>query len=390
MQAAAPLLIEQKRGGAVVLTSSAFGLTGRGGDGTGGSDGYVASKHGVVGLMRTFATWLAPHGIRVNCVNPSGVATRMVLNPAVEALFGGGSEPSAEPKPVDDVEPVRRAAGPGRRHHRGRGVPGLRRGPLHHRGRIAGRRRDAGPLWTTGPGAGKQAQPGPGAHDPPLSTSTAEDARFRMLAVVHAAVNALFSGLARKSFRGRQAACRGDGLGCRGCRRGGGGCFGAVQPRVCLSSRKVCSRSKRRRNACHQRSTRSGGAGDRGPQPHRFRVTVAGQMVDLQPDQGALDDRQLAVVVEPAAAVGQPGVDPVPAGRDRGAVAGGLGAGGVLRFGPGGRACPGRTPGRAGAGGPVVPGRRGGLGRRRTRSERSRPTSSTGRSASTNASRVMS
>jgi NAD(P)-dependent dehydrogenase (short-subunit alcohol dehydrogenase family) len=49
----------------------------------------VASKHGVVGLMRTFATWLAPHGIRVNCVNPSGVATPMVLNPAVEALFGG-------------------------------------------------------------------------------------------------------------------------------------------------------------------------------------------------------------------------------------------------------------------------------------------------------------
>src|SRR4051794_15151114 len=103
VQAAAPLLIEQKRGGAVVLTSSAFGLTGRGGDGTGGSDGYVASKHGVVGLMRTFATWLAPHGIRVNCVNPTGVATRMVLTPGVGALLGGGSEPAAEPKPVDDV-----------------------------------------------------------------------------------------------------------------------------------------------------------------------------------------------------------------------------------------------------------------------------------------------
>ena len=103
VHAAAPLMIEQGRGGAVVLTSSAFGLTGRGGDGAGGTDGYVASKHGVVGLMRTFATWLAPHGIRVNCVNPSGVATRMVLNPAVEALFGGGDDPVPEPKPVDDV-----------------------------------------------------------------------------------------------------------------------------------------------------------------------------------------------------------------------------------------------------------------------------------------------
>ena len=103
VHAAAPIMIEQGRGGAIVLTSSAFGLTGRGGDGTGGSDGYVASKHGVVGLMRTFATWLGPHSIRVNCVNPSGVATRMVLNPAVEALFGGGDDPAPEPKPIDDV-----------------------------------------------------------------------------------------------------------------------------------------------------------------------------------------------------------------------------------------------------------------------------------------------
>ena len=31
--------------------------------------------------------------------------------------------------------------------------------------------------------------------------------------------------------------------------------LGAVQPRTCLNSRKVCSRSKRRKNACHSRST---------------------------------------------------------------------------------------------------------------------------------------
>ena len=103
VQAVAPRMIERGRGGSIVLTSSAFGLTGRGGDGAGGSDGYVAAKHGVVGLTRTFANWLAPHGIRVNCVNPSGVATRMVLNPAVEALFGGGSDPNPDPKPTEDV-----------------------------------------------------------------------------------------------------------------------------------------------------------------------------------------------------------------------------------------------------------------------------------------------
>jgi NAD(P)-dependent dehydrogenase (short-subunit alcohol dehydrogenase family) len=55
VQAVAPRMIERGRGGSIVLTSSAFGLTGRGGDGAGGSDGYVAAKHGVVGLTRTFA-----------------------------------------------------------------------------------------------------------------------------------------------------------------------------------------------------------------------------------------------------------------------------------------------------------------------------------------------
>lgn len=103
VHACVPLMRGAGSGGSIVLTSSSMGLTGRGGDGTGGMDGYVAAKHGVVGLMRTFATWLAPHGIRVNCVNPSGVATRMVLNPAVEARFGGGDAPPPDPKPVDDV-----------------------------------------------------------------------------------------------------------------------------------------------------------------------------------------------------------------------------------------------------------------------------------------------
>ena len=44
VQAAAPAMIEQGTGGAIVLTGSTLGLVGRGGDGTGGSDGYCASK----------------------------------------------------------------------------------------------------------------------------------------------------------------------------------------------------------------------------------------------------------------------------------------------------------------------------------------------------------
>jgi NAD(P)-dependent dehydrogenase (short-subunit alcohol dehydrogenase family) len=65
ISAAAPLVIERGRGGLLVLISSTQGLTGRGGDG-GGENGYGAAKHGVVGLMRKFANWLAPHDIRVN------------------------------------------------------------------------------------------------------------------------------------------------------------------------------------------------------------------------------------------------------------------------------------------------------------------------------------
>ncbi len=84
VQAAAPTMIEQGRGGAIVLTSSTQGLTGRGGNGTGAMDGYCAAKHGVVGLMRTFSHWLAPHGIRVNTVHPTGVDTPMINNPVIE------------------------------------------------------------------------------------------------------------------------------------------------------------------------------------------------------------------------------------------------------------------------------------------------------------------
>ena len=57
MSAIAPL-VEQGDGGAIVLTSSAAGLVGIGGDDA-GSLGYTAAKHGVVGLMRAYANHLA-------------------------------------------------------------------------------------------------------------------------------------------------------------------------------------------------------------------------------------------------------------------------------------------------------------------------------------------
>lgn len=84
VRAAVPVLVEQGQGGAIVLTSSTAGLKGIGGD-SGGGQGYTASKHGVVGLMRSFANQLGPHGIRVNTVHPTGVNTPMVVNEFMQA-----------------------------------------------------------------------------------------------------------------------------------------------------------------------------------------------------------------------------------------------------------------------------------------------------------------
>jgi NAD(P)-dependent dehydrogenase (short-subunit alcohol dehydrogenase family) len=45
-----------------------------------GSVGYAAAKHGVVGLMRSYANLLLPQNIRVNSIHPAGVRTPMIDN----------------------------------------------------------------------------------------------------------------------------------------------------------------------------------------------------------------------------------------------------------------------------------------------------------------------
>jgi len=59
-------------GGAIVNTSSINGLTGNG-----AQPGYVATKHGVVGLTRHGALRWAKEGIRVNAVCPGVIETPM-------------------------------------------------------------------------------------------------------------------------------------------------------------------------------------------------------------------------------------------------------------------------------------------------------------------------
>jgi SDR family mycofactocin-dependent oxidoreductase len=81
-KAAVPHVVAGGRGGSVILTSSIAGLQGHA-----NIANYVSAKHGVVGLMKTLANELAPHMIRVNSVNPTQVATPMIMNEVMMRLF---------------------------------------------------------------------------------------------------------------------------------------------------------------------------------------------------------------------------------------------------------------------------------------------------------------
>ena len=65
--------MHESGGGSIIITSSTGGIRA-----IKGLSAYITSKHAVIGLMRTAALECAPLGIRVNCVNPSPVETRMM------------------------------------------------------------------------------------------------------------------------------------------------------------------------------------------------------------------------------------------------------------------------------------------------------------------------
>jgi SDR family mycofactocin-dependent oxidoreductase len=72
LRATVPYLIEQGRGGSIVITSSVAGLRG-----LPFLSHYSAAKHGVVGLAKSLANELGRYDIRVNTVHPGGVRTVM-------------------------------------------------------------------------------------------------------------------------------------------------------------------------------------------------------------------------------------------------------------------------------------------------------------------------
>jgi NAD(P)-dependent dehydrogenase (short-subunit alcohol dehydrogenase family) len=90
-----PHLLSQGRGH-VVNTASASGLLAYGFDRL----PYVASKHAVVGVSEALGLYLAPKGIGVTCLCPSGVITNILEQIAV---YGEATSPRAPQHPL--VEP---------------------------------------------------------------------------------------------------------------------------------------------------------------------------------------------------------------------------------------------------------------------------------------------
>lgn len=98
-RAAAPHLVS-RGGGSLVFVSSIGGLRGMP-----NVAHYVSAKHGIVGLMRTMAVELAPHGVRVNTVHPTNTDTDMIQNPGTYQMFA----PDTPGATLDDALPAFRS-----------------------------------------------------------------------------------------------------------------------------------------------------------------------------------------------------------------------------------------------------------------------------------------
>ena len=91
-RAAIPHMIERGAGGSLIFISSVGGLVG-----IPNITRTFASKHGLVGLMRSLAAELAPHNIRANSVHPGTVRTPMIDSPELfRQMAPDGVEPPRE------------------------------------------------------------------------------------------------------------------------------------------------------------------------------------------------------------------------------------------------------------------------------------------------------
>ena len=104
LKVTAPRILAGERGGCITIIGSTAGLRGLS-DGWAGYDGYVASKHATVGLMRSYANILGPQSVRVNVVHPGGVATTIVDNPDYAAKRSNASTYPSPLLPIDKMDP---------------------------------------------------------------------------------------------------------------------------------------------------------------------------------------------------------------------------------------------------------------------------------------------
>jgi SDR family mycofactocin-dependent oxidoreductase len=111
VEVAYPRLLEQGTGGSIVITSSmaaAVPMMRTLGGRTLGLLGYSAAKAALLNLAQNYASILAYHNVRVNCVLPTGVNTPMVDNDMVRDRFANADREDVltlvNAIPVDFVE----------------------------------------------------------------------------------------------------------------------------------------------------------------------------------------------------------------------------------------------------------------------------------------------
>lgn len=97
VKAGVPHVLTGGRGGSIILTSSVAGNKAYPHVGH-----YVAAKHGVIGLMRSFAVELGHQMIRVNAVLPTHVNSPLLMNEATYRAF----RPELDNPGPGDLAPV--------------------------------------------------------------------------------------------------------------------------------------------------------------------------------------------------------------------------------------------------------------------------------------------